>query len=133
MEFNFYAYIFFLKWQIYKYFLIVVKKHSFHYFQIVDNHVISYIPPKDFIVNKKRLGRRFYKEGKLGCLVVGSVNCDPQMFTREYNGLFAKAGVMPKKLLTRFPIHPCAAIQPGTPLYAAHFKVGDYVDITGKT
>lgn len=101
--------------------------------QIVDNHVIKYIPPEEFVVNKKKYARRFRNEGKLGCLVVGAVNCDPQMFTKEYNGLFSAAGVMPKKLLTRFPIHPAAAIQPGTPLYAAHFKVGDVVDITGKT
>ncbi|KAK6623269.1 hypothetical protein RUM43_009121 [Polyplax serrata] len=101
--------------------------------QILDNHVIKYYPPEKFVVNKKKYAKRFLKEGQLGCLVVGAVNCDPQMFTREYNGLFTEAGVMPKKLLTRFPIHPCAAMQPGTPLYAAHFKVGDVVDVTGST
>lgn len=70
---------------------------------------------------------------KLGCLVVGAVGTDPQMFTKEYCGLFNEAGVMPKLHLTRFPIHPEAAIQPGTPLYAAHFRAGDYVDVTGLT
>lgn len=101
--------------------------------QIVDNHVIKYIPPEEYVVYRKKYARRFRKEGKLGCLVVGAVNCDPQIFTRQYKGLFDASGVMPKKLLTKFPIHPCAAIQPGTPLYAAHFKVGDWLDVTGKT
>ena len=40
---------------------------------------------------------------------------------------------MPKKQLGRFIISPEAAIQPGTPLFASHFKVGDYVDVRGKT
>lgn len=40
---------------------------------------------------------------------------------------------MPKKLLARFQISPEAALQPGTPLFATHFKVGQYVDVRGKT
>jgi len=40
---------------------------------------------------------------------------------------------MPTKILGRFLISPEAAIQPATPLYASHFKVGDYVDVRGKT
>lgn len=40
---------------------------------------------------------------------------------------------MPKKLLARFHVSPEAALQPGTPLFATHFKVGQYVDIRGKT
>jgi len=54
-------------------------------------------------------------------------------FTKEYCGLFKDSGVMPTKILGRFLISPEAAIQPGTPLYASHFKVGDYVDVRGKT
>lgn len=40
---------------------------------------------------------------------------------------------MPKRILKRFMISPEAALQPGTPLFAAHFKIGDVVDIRGKT
>jgi large subunit ribosomal protein L3 len=40
---------------------------------------------------------------------------------------------MPTKILSRFLISPEAAVQPGTPLYASHFRVGDYVDVRGKT
>lgn len=69
----------------------------------------------------------------MGCLVVGAVSSDPQLYTKEYCGLFSESGVMPKKILTRFPVNPEAAIQPGTPLCAAHFSVGDKVDIRGVT
>lgn len=84
-------------------------------------------------MNRKKLAKRFKKEGKMGCLVVGAISQDPQNFTKDYCGLFVKSGVMPKKHLTRFIIHPEAAIQPGTPLTAAHFRIGDVVDVTGKT
>lgn len=30
-------------------------------------------------------------------------------------------------------ITPNAAVQPGTPLFASHFRVGDYVDVGAKT
>ena len=40
---------------------------------------------------------------------------------------------MPKKILTRYLIDPRAAIQPGTPLYATHFNIGDWVDVRGTT
>lgn len=54
-------------------------------------------------------------------------------YTREYCGLFAGAGLMPKRRLGQFMVSPEAAIQPGTPLYANHFKVGDVVDVRGLT
>jgi len=52
-------------------------------------------------------------------------------FTKEYCGLFKDSGVAPTNLLTRFLISPEAALQPGTPLSALHFKVGDYIDVFG--
>lgn len=91
---------------------------------------MKYIPPEEYHPPEKRPRRLRYK-GKMGCLVVGAVNSDPQLYTKEYCGLFNESGVMPKKVLTRFPINPEAAIQPGTPLYASHFSVGDKVDIKG--
>lgn len=33
----------------------------------------------------------------------------------------------------RFVVSPNAALQPGTPLCAAHFKPGEFIDIRGKT
>lgn len=53
--------------------------------------------------------------------------------TKEYYGIFNASGVMPKRVLKRFMISPQAALQPGTPLTAAHFKPGEVVDIRAKT
>ncbi|CAG0886510.1 unnamed protein product [Darwinula stevensoni] len=103
--------------------------------QVVDNHVIKYIPPEEWIKTVK--GKKWYKPfkdpPKFGVLIVGAESADPQLFTKEYCGLFAESGVMPKRKLTRFLITPDAKIQPGTPLYASHFRPGDYVDVYGKT
>nr|CAG4651877.1 EOG090X07HN [Triops cancriformis] len=101
--------------------------------QVLDNHVVRYVPPDEYIhsihgekhFNKTRLS--------LGCLVVGAEATDPQLFTRQYCNLFADSGLMPKKRLTRFLITPNAALLPGTPITAAHYRVGDFVDVAGKT
>ncbi|XP_054283041.1 39S ribosomal protein L3, mitochondrial [Macrosteles quadrilineatus] len=98
--------------------------------QIVDNHVVKYIPPEE-VKDKREI--RYRESSRYGLLMVGAESADPQNYTREYCGLFAKAGLMPKKQLCRFFISPEAAIQAGTPLYANHFSVGDVVDIRGKT
>jgi len=100
--------------------------------QVVDNHVIRYNPPEVFqqskYFNNCRDASREY-----GSLVVGAESADPQLFTAAYCGLFKEAGVMPKKKLTRFRITPDAKIEPGTPLFVNHFRVGDYVNIRGIT
>lgn len=98
--------------------------------QVVDNHVIRYNPPEIFSQSKYYNNR---KGKELGSLVVGAESADPQLFTAAYNGLFAESGITPKKKLTRFGITPDAAIQPGTPLFANHFRVGDYVNVYGIT
>ncbi|XP_071036392.1 large ribosomal subunit protein uL3m isoform X2 [Parasteatoda tepidariorum] len=100
--------------------------------QVLDNHVIRYNPPEIFSQSK------YYDDCKdpskvYGSLVVGAESADPQLFTAAYNGLFAEAGVMPKRKLTRFRITPDAKLEPGTPLFANHFEVGDYVNVRGIT
>ncbi|XP_011865764.1 PREDICTED: 39S ribosomal protein L3, mitochondrial [Vollenhovia emeryi] len=100
--------------------------------QIVDNEVVKYIPPEQFFPVKSRTPTRQVKNRR-GCLVVGAENIDPQLVTKEYYGLFNDTGVMPKRVLRRFIISPQAALQPGTPLFATHFKPGEIVDIRGKT
>ncbi|XP_076246177.1 mitochondrial ribosomal protein L3 isoform X2 [Calliopsis andreniformis] len=98
--------------------------------QIVDNEVVKYISPEQFnpVITKYR-----QIEHKNGCLIVGAENIDPQLLTKEYYGIFSTAGVTPKKTLRRFIISTDAVLQPGTPLCAAHFKPGEFVDIRGKT
>ncbi|CAD6227575.1 GSCOCG00001257001-RA-CDS [Cotesia congregata] len=98
---------------------------------ICDNHVIKYIPPEEWEPGHRT--RHIIPKRKLGCLVVGAESSDPQLYTKEYCGLFYNAGVMPKRLLSRFAVTPNGALQPGTPLLATHYRPGDVVDIRGKT
>jgi len=53
--------------------------------------------------------------------------------TKPYAGIFNATGIIPKRILRRFIISPEAALQPGTPLFATHFKPGEFIDICGKT
>ncbi|XDV34290.1 hypothetical protein PO909_004460 [Leuciscus waleckii] len=50
-----------------------------------------------------------------------------------YLEIFRNAGVPPKQKLTTFCVSDNSIIKPGTPLYAAHFRPGQYVDVTAKT
>lgn len=99
--------------------------------QVIDNHVIKYIPPEHYnpVIGKPRI----QVKKKLGCIVVGADSADPQYFTKDYCSQFDRVGLMPKRALGRFTVTPDAALQPGTPLFASHYKPGDYVDVRGKT
>jgi large subunit ribosomal protein L3 len=98
--------------------------------QIIDNHVIKYMPPGEFQPTQKP---KVSQPNKYGCLMVGAETCDPTHLTKEYCNLFADYGGMPKRILSRFLVHPSSALSPGTPLNVTHFRVGDYVDVRGKT
>ncbi|XP_064611206.1 large ribosomal subunit protein uL3m-like [Liolophura sinensis] len=98
--------------------------------QVLDNHVIRYNPPE---VVRNSFGWQPYWGTKYGIVVVGALSCDPHEFSKEYNNLFSEACVPPKRRLTRFLVTPEAAIQPGTPLNATHYRVGDVVDVQAKT
>lgn len=100
--------------------------------QVIDNHVIKYIPPGEFDPPRKPYSCPNHQK-PLGCLLVGAESADPQYFTKQYCGLFYREGMMPKKYLGRFMVSPEAAIQPGTQLLASHFRPGDFIDIRGKT
>ncbi|KAI1242885.1 hypothetical protein IHE44_0000442 [Lamprotornis superbus] len=47
--------------------------------------------------------------------------------------IFKEAGVPRKQKVTTFNVTDDAIIKPGTPLYAAHFRPGQFVDVTAKT
>uniref|UniRef100_A0A8D8C618 Large ribosomal subunit protein uL3m n=1 Tax=Culex pipiens TaxID=7175 RepID=A0A8D8C618_CULPI len=100
--------------------------------QIIDNHVVKYIPPEEFEPPREPNQKRNWKN-PYGCLLVGAESRDPSIFTKEYCGLFKDSGVIPKQHLCRFIISPEARILPGTPLNVTHFRVGDFVDVRGKT
>ncbi|CAL8086839.1 unnamed protein product [Orchesella dallaii] len=97
--------------------------------QVTDNHVLKYIPPETV---EKNYGPRF-KRKDVGLLLVGAESTDPQRFTKEYLNVFDESGVPPKTKTARFMVTPNAKLQPGTPLYATHFKVGQRVEVFGHT
>ncbi len=109
------------------------------YFQIEDNHVVRYISKEDFlktvVAERRQVPRIMYKEMPVtqGNLVIGALSADPSKFTKDYCGLFTDSGVMPKKIMIRCPVTSNALIQPGTPLNAAHFEPGQFIDVTSKT
>lgn len=108
------------------------KKVQTTLLQVVDNHVIKYVPPEEF--NPMIIKNRKWKETKkMGCLLVGSENIDPSTVTKEYCRLFNSVGMLPKRYLCRFMISPQSSLPPGTPLFASHFRVGDYIDVRAKT
>lgn len=97
---------------------------------IEDNHVIKYTPPEDVKPNRQPNIKNLKK---FGCLVIGATSADPFNFTKEYCGLFKDSGVMPKRHLGRFYVTPEARLLPGTPLNVTHFRLGDFVDVSGTT
>ncbi|XP_055298649.1 39S ribosomal protein L3, mitochondrial [Sitodiplosis mosellana] len=98
--------------------------------QIEDNHVIKYFSPEEYTPAHQP---RVKNLRKFGCVLVGAGSADPSLFTKEYCGLFRESGVLPKRHLGRFLVTPNAKLLPGTPLNVTHFRVGDFVDIRGKT
>lgn len=100
--------------------------------------MVRYVPPELAQKSETALRRsspfiwKASRSTHLGCLVVGALSADPSRFTKDYCGLFTESGLMPKKKLARFPVTENALIQPGTPLTAAHFDVGQFVDVRGR-
>ncbi|ROL45895.1 39S ribosomal protein L3, mitochondrial [Anabarilius grahami] len=75
---------------------------------------------------------------KLGMMPVWTKSGERHVVTmlqrpEGYLEIFQNAGVPPKQKLTTFCVSDNAIIKPGTPLYAAHFRPGQYVDVTAKT
>lgn len=80
------------------------------FFQVEDNHVIRYIPPREYTPMQKP---RVKDLKNFGCLMVGAGSMDPSLLTKEYSNMFTENGIMPKKYLGRFLIRPSAALPPG--------------------
>jgi len=92
----------------------------------------SYIGEKDQRPTYTGAGRAKNSD-LVGLVTVGSSSTDPQRFTKDYCGLFTDSGLMPKRHLARFPVTANAILQPGTPLTASHFTIGQWVDVYGRT
>lgn len=68
-----------------------------------------------------------------GTVLVAAKNAPPYYKDEEYADLFKSVCLPVKEHITSFNVTDNAALQPGTPLYAAHFRPGMYVDIAAKT
>jgi large subunit ribosomal protein L3 len=64
---------------------------------------------------------------------VGFLDRKEKHLTRPLQGHFRKAGVTPKKYLTEFDIVPGFEYKPGQTFTVALFKVGDRVNVTGRS
>lgn len=96
------------------------EKHAVTMLQVQDCHVIKYL-------SKEENG------GHTAALVVGGKNVSPFQRSEGEMEMFRNAGVPPKQKVTTFKVSDNAIIKPGTPLYAAHFRPGQYVDVTAKS
>uniref|UniRef100_A0A8C5F990 Large ribosomal subunit protein uL3m n=1 Tax=Gadus morhua TaxID=8049 RepID=A0A8C5F990_GADMO len=93
-----------------------------------ERHVVTMLQVQDCHV-VKCLSKEEY-DGHTAALLVGGKNVSRSEETME---MFRIAGVPPKQKVTTFKVSDNAIIKPGTPLYAAHFRPGQFVDITAKT
>ncbi|XP_075068540.1 large ribosomal subunit protein uL3m isoform X1 [Mixophyes fleayi] len=96
------------------------EKHAVTMLQVRDCHVIKHTPKEE-------------ADGRSATLTVGGKNVSP--FHRAESSMehYNEAGVPPKQKLSTFKVTDNAILKPGTPLYAAHFRPGQFVDVTGKT
>lgn len=99
--------------------------------QVIDNHVINCFNVEETKQNIIYQNRWFTKD--YATVVVGAESGDVTRYTKEYVGLFNRAGVPPKQKITKMVITEDAMLPPGTPLYAQHFKIGQRVDVWGKS
>lgn len=98
---------------------------------VPDNHVIKSYDIEE--TKKNIIHQDRWRYDKCCCMVVGAETANPQGLTAEYCGMFTEAGVLPKKKITKMIVSEDALLMPGTPLDVSHFRVGDYVDVFGKT
>lgn len=65
---------------------------------------------------------------------VGAINhSKPAKLHNAQRVMYARLGISPKRHLREFTVSAEALLPPGTPLTAAHFLPGQYVDVVGTT
>ncbi|XP_051818684.1 39S ribosomal protein L3, mitochondrial [Antechinus flavipes] len=96
------------------------KKHAVTLLQVQDCHILKYMPKEEC-------------DGVRGRLIVGGKNVSQFYKSESVMEMYREVGVPPKQKFSSFRVTDNAIIKPGTPLYAAHFRPGQYVDVTAKT
>ncbi|KAG9464121.1 hypothetical protein GDO78_020461, partial [Eleutherodactylus coqui] len=95
-------------------------KHAVTMLQVQNCHVIKYLTKEQF-------------NGKNTVLAVGGKDVSTFYKSEGKLGYFQEAAVPPKQKVSMFKVTGNDILKPGTPLYAAHFRPGQYVDVTAKT
>ncbi|XP_012622346.1 large ribosomal subunit protein uL3m [Microcebus murinus] len=96
------------------------QKHVVTLLQVQDCHVIKYTSKENH-------------NGKMAALHVGGKTVSRFRKPTSVLEFYRELGLPPKQKVKIFHVTDNAVIKPGTPLYAAHFRPGQYVDVTGKT
>ncbi|XP_074844389.1 large ribosomal subunit protein uL3m isoform X2 [Carettochelys insculpta] len=96
------------------------ERHAVTLLQVKDCHVLKYTPKEEY-------------NGLTATLIVGGKNSSPFHKPESALEIFREAGVPRKQKISTFKVSDNAIIKPGTPLYAAHFRPGQFVDVTAKT
>ncbi|XP_071482941.1 large ribosomal subunit protein uL3m-like [Diadema antillarum] len=89
--------------------------------QVLECNVVDFIPKGLADTEKHAL------------MIVAAKNASPYYKDEEYAEQFKRARLPIKEHVTGFQVTDDAALQPGTPLLAGHFRPGMYVDIAAKT
>ncbi|XP_006883381.1 PREDICTED: 39S ribosomal protein L3, mitochondrial [Elephantulus edwardii] len=96
------------------------KEHVVTLLQVQDCHVLKYTPKESH-------------NGKTAALTVGGKTASPFHKSPSILEFYQELGLPPKQKIKIFNVTENAVIKPGTPLYAAHFRPGQHVDVTAKT
>lgn len=96
------------------------ERHVATLLQVQDCHVVKCLSKEEY-------------NGRTAALLVGGKNVSPFYRSEDSVEMFRSAGVPPKQKVTTFRVSDNAIIKPGTPLYAAHFRPGQFVDVTAKS
>ncbi|XP_015423597.1 PREDICTED: 39S ribosomal protein L3, mitochondrial isoform X2 [Myotis davidii] len=96
------------------------QKHVATLLQVQDCHVLRYTPKEN-------------NDGKMAALTVGGKTVSRFYKSTSRLEFYQELGLPPKQKIKVFRVTDNAVIKPGTPLYAAHFRPGQYVDVTAKT
>ncbi|XP_036287386.1 39S ribosomal protein L3, mitochondrial isoform X5 [Pipistrellus kuhlii] len=96
------------------------QKHVTTLLQVQDCHVLRYTPKES-------------NDGKNATLTVGGKTVSRFYKRKSILEFYQELGLPPKQKIKIFRVTDNAVIKPGTPLYAAHFRPGQYVDVTAKT
>ncbi|KAM9187363.1 large ribosomal subunit protein uL3m isoform 1-T1 [Dugong dugon] len=96
------------------------KQHVVTLLQVQDCHVLKYTPKENH-------------NGKMAALTVGGKTVSRFHKSPSILEFYQELGLPPKQKIKIFHVTDNAVIKPGTPLHAAHFRPGQYVDVTAKT